>query len=320
MNTAPNNAPSNAAHTAHAARAGAGTLGEKSQTKVFSTIVKALSLLIIFAFFLPFAYVSCMPVFNETISGVSLAFGGTADRVAALSEGNMGMGMGMGAGQLAALNMLAGVNLLLAIAFIGTGVLLVASFLMGRTRLELVLSLIVSAFSLAAYLQWLGIFSAFADMFAVAAAQGSMMSAGPSFGLYAAIAFSGLLLIAGTLEALGKLPQFLTKGEREQVPASPAANATVSVAATPGAGIGASVGASASASAQQPAGYYYVPNQPPAEQPPTQQPAQMEAQQSASQAQAAMPAPQTTAPTQAPSTEHPTSGTEQPSNTGNFTA
>lgn len=218
------------------------TLGEKSQTKVFSTIVKALSLLTIFAFFLPFAYVSCMPVVNETISGYSLAFGGAADRAAALSEGNMGLGMGMGAGQLAALNMLAGVNLLLAIAFIGTGLLFCVSLLMGRTRLELALSLVIAAFSLAAYLQWLGIFSAFADMFAAAAMQGSMMSAGPSFGLYAVIAFSSLLLLAGILEATGKLPAFLTKGE-EEPPVPPVSPVTASVAA------------------QQPAGYYYVPNQ-----------------------------------------------------------
>ena len=234
------------------------TLDKKSQTRVFSTIVKALSLLTMFAFFLPFAYVSCMPVVNETISGYDLAFGAAAERAAALSEGNMGLGMGMGAGQLAALNLLAGVNLLLVIAFAGTGILLVVSFLRGRTRLELALSLVVSAFSLAAYLQWLGIFSAFADMFAAAAMQGSVMSAGPSFGLYAVITFSSLLLIAGVLEAVGKLPSFLTKGEEEPpTPPAPVLNAGPAVV-------------------QQPAGYYYLPNQQ-SNQQPTEQPKQTQA-------------------------------------------
>ncbi|MCL2402803.1 MAG: hypothetical protein FWC86_01000 [Coriobacteriia bacterium] len=201
------------------------TFIEKTQTKVFSTIVKALCLLVLLAGFLPFATVSCGPVFQESISGYALAFGSAEERVAEMSQGNMGLGMGMGPGQLAALNMLAGSNVLLIIAFAGTALLLIVSFGLGRSRFELALALIVPAFSLAVYLHWLGLFSAFTDMFARAAEQGeSMMMAGPDTGLYAVIAFSVLLLLAALFEAIGKLPDFLTKGEEsENPPVAPAA-------------------------------------------------------------------------------------------------
>ena len=197
-------------------------LSDKTQSKVFSTIVKALCILILLAGFLPFATVSCGPMISYSVTGYDLAFGRAADDAAELSQGNMGLGMGMGAGQLAALNMLAGVNILLAAAFVGTALLLVLSLVLGRTKLELAFSLIVAAFSLAAYLQWLGIFSAFTDMFARAAEiGGEMISAGPDIGLYAVIAFSVLLLIAAFAEAIGKMPSFLIKGENEELNPSP---------------------------------------------------------------------------------------------------
>ena len=220
-------------------------LKEKSQSAVFSTIVKALCLLILLAFFLPFATVSCGPMVSYSVTGYDLAFGGAAYAAAELSQGNMGLGMGMGAGQLAALNMLAGVNLLLVAAFVGTALLLTLSLTLGRTKLELMFSLVVAAFSLAAYLQWLGIFSAFTDMFARAQELGGeAISAGPDIGLYAVITFSSLLLLAAALESIGRLPAFLTKGE-EGTGASP-------MIATP---------------TTLPAGMYYSPMQQPIQQP-----------------------------------------------------
>ncbi|MCL2526280.1 MAG: hypothetical protein FWE46_04425 [Coriobacteriia bacterium] len=212
----------------------AGEAAQKSRKKLtdkihsanFSTIVKALCLLIVLAAFLPFGTVSCGPMVNVSVSGYDLALGNAAEDAAALSQGNMGMGMGMGAGQLAALNMMAGVNLLLLIAFVGTALLFVLSLFMGRTRAELAFALIISAFSLATYLQWLGIFSAFTGMFARASEMGGeMISAGPDLGLYAVVAFSTLLLIAALLEAVGKLPTFETKGDPApvQVATAPAA-------------------------------------------------------------------------------------------------
>ena len=192
------------------------SLKDKTQSAVFSTIVKALCLLILLAGFLPFATVSCGPMVSYSVTGYDLAFGGAADDAAEISQGNMGLGMGMGAGQLAALNMLAGVNLLLVAAFVGAALLLVLSLVLGCTKLELMFSLVVAAFSLAAYLQWLGIFSAFTDMFARASEiGGEMISAGPDIGLYAVIVFSSLLLIVAALESIGKMPAFLTKGEEE---------------------------------------------------------------------------------------------------------
>ena len=197
------------------------SLKEKTQSAVFSTIVKAMCLLVLLAGFLPFATVSCGPMVSYSVTGYDLAFGGAADDAAEISQGNMGLGMGMGAGQLAALNMLAGVNLLLVAAFVGTALLLTLSLVLGRTKLELMFSLVVAAFSLAAYLQWLGIFSAFTDMFARAQELGGeAISAGPDIGLYAVIVFSSLLLLAAALESIGKLPAFLTKGE-EGTGASP---------------------------------------------------------------------------------------------------
>jgi hypothetical protein len=210
------------------------SLKDKTQSKVFSTIVKALCLLVLLAGFLPFATVSCGPMVSVSVSGYDLAFGGASDDAAELSQGNMGLGMGMGAGQLAALNMLAGVNLLLVAAFAGTALLLVLSFVLGRTKLELMLSLVVAAFSLAAYLQWLGIFSAFTDMFARASEMGGeMMSAGPDIGLYAVIAFTSLLLLTAGLEAVGKMPAFLTKGEEEGGGVYPVPQQQTSVASMP---------------------------------------------------------------------------------------
>jgi hypothetical protein len=190
---------------------------KKPQTKVFSTIVKAACLLILLAGFLPFATISCGPIFQESINGYNLALGSAADRAAELSQGNMGLGMGMGAGQLAALNMLAGGNFLLAAAFAGTALLLLISFVLSRTRVELALALVAPAFSLAIYLQWLGIFSAFTDMFNAASERGGApMSAGPDIGLYAVIGLSLLLLLVAILEACRALPNFLTGEEKSQ--------------------------------------------------------------------------------------------------------
>ncbi|MCL2437498.1 MAG: hypothetical protein FWE26_00415 [Coriobacteriia bacterium] len=190
---------------------------DKSQTKIFSTFVKAFCMLVLLAGFLPFATVSCGPVFQESINGYQLAFGAAESRAAEISQGNMGLGMGMGPGQLAALNMLAGSNVLLIVAFAGTALLLITSFGLSRSRVELALALIVPAFSLAVYVHWLGLFSAFTDMFDRASEQGGgMMAAGPDIGLYAVIAFSALLLLIGTLEALGKMPKFLIAGESDQ--------------------------------------------------------------------------------------------------------
>jgi len=205
-------------------------LAQKTQSPIFSTMVKALCLLILLAAFLPFGTVSCGPMLQMSVSGYDLALGRAAGQAEAFTDGGGGLGMGMGAGQLAALNMLAGVNVLLLIAFIGTALLFVLSIGLGRTRLELTFGLIVAAFSLAAYLQWLGIFSAFTGMFETAAERGgNMMSAGPDIGLYAVIAFSSLLLIAAGLEAIGKLPTFQSEEPDavEPVPVSPGGFAPV---------------------------------------------------------------------------------------------
>jgi len=246
------------------------SLKDKTQSAVFSTIVKALCLLILLAGFLPFATVSCGPMVSYSVTGYDLAFGGAADDAAEISQGNMGLGMGMGAGQLAALNMLAGVNLLLVAAFAGAALLLVLSLVLGRTKLELMFSLVVAAFSLAAYLQWLGIFSAFTDMFARASEiGGEMISAGPDIGLYAAIVFSSLLLIVAALESIGKMPDFLTKGEEE--------------------GEGGGVTPMPAVATMAPAGMYYPPMQ--QQQPVQGQPQHQQSQQVPMYAPAPAPAP-----------------------------
>lgn len=201
-------------------------LGEKTQSPIFSTIVKALCLLILLAAFLPFGTVSCGPMMQVSVSGYDLALGNAASDAEAFADIGQ-LGMGMGAGQLAALNMLAGVNLLLLAAFVGTAMLFVLSLGLGRTRLEMTFALMVAAFSLAAYLQWLGIFSAFTGMFDTAAERGgAMMSAGPDIGLYAVIVFSSLLLVAAGLEAIGKLPTFQSDvpDAMQQVPQAAPAN------------------------------------------------------------------------------------------------
>ena len=197
---------------------------EKTQSKTFSTVVKAACILLILAGFLPFATISCAGETVLSVSGYDLAFGAYAEEAAEMSGGgNMGLGMGMGEGQLAALNLLAGVNILLIIAFSGTGLLLFVSIAFGRSRLELMLSLMVAAFSVAAYAQWLVIFSAFARMFdrAMGSGGGPPMSAGPGIGLYTVMAFCLLLLLAACLEMLGKLPCDLGKRKKAPQPAAP---------------------------------------------------------------------------------------------------
>ncbi|MCL2680473.1 MAG: hypothetical protein FWF11_03230 [Coriobacteriia bacterium] len=188
---------------------------EKTQSLTFSTIVKVACVLILLAGFLPFATVSCAGETVFSVSGYQLATGAFEDEAAEMSAGNMGVGMGMGAGQLAALNLLAGVNALLVIAFVGTAFLLFVSLVVPRSKLELMLSLVVTAFSAAAYAQWMVIFSAFAHMFDRAGMGGGPpMNAGPAVGLYLVLALTVLLLLVAAAESLQLLPDGVLRAVR----------------------------------------------------------------------------------------------------------
>jgi len=189
------------------------TLRDKVSSKTFSTLVKALCILLLLAAFLPFGTISCAGQ-TQSVNGYQLAFGGAQEQVDQFTQSGASLGMGMGAGQLAALNLLAGTNSLLVVAFVGTALLLLVSLVMGQTRLEIAFAIALSTFSIAAFLQWLALFSAFTGMFEHA--QGTIpMSAGPDIGLYLVILLAIALLVFSLLQAVGKLPAFLTKGEEQ---------------------------------------------------------------------------------------------------------